>query len=80
MARFRETLKIGISAFDPGKLLQTFLINLLLLLSAGLFSRGEWGPALIVLTVYVVTLVVNTPSGPFHNNPVQVPDHEVDHR
>ena len=80
MARFRETLQIGTSAFDPGKLLQAFLINLLLLLGVGLFSRGQWAPALVVLSVYVVTLVVNTQGGPLHQNPIEVRNLEVNHR
>jgi len=68
MAKFGETPQIGTSAFNPGVLLQTFLTNLILLLSVGLFSRGEWGPALIVLSAYVVTLVFNVAGGPVHEN------------
>ena len=61
VAKYGEMLQIGTSAFNPRQSLQTFLINLMLLLSVGLFSRGEWGPALIVLSVYVVILVVDIP-------------------
>lgn len=68
MAKFGETPQIGTSAFNPGELLQTFLTNLIFLLSVGLFSRGEWGPALIVLAVYAVTLVFNASGGPVHEN------------
>lgn len=44
-------------AFNLGTNLQTFLTHLILLLSLGLFTKHEWGPALIVLAVYVITLV-----------------------
>lgn len=44
-------------AYDLGTSLQTLLTHLILLLSFGLFSRGQWSPALIVLGVYLVTLV-----------------------
>jgi hypothetical protein len=44
-------------AFNLGTYLQPFLTHLILLLSLGLFSRHQWGPALIVLAVYVLTLV-----------------------
>ena len=71
MAKYGETPQIGTSAFNSGKLLQTFLTNLILLLSVGLFSRGEWGPALIVLSVYAVTLIFNAPGGPVHENDEQ---------
>jgi CHASE2 domain-containing sensor protein len=37
--------------------LQMLLTQLLLLLSAGLFYRGQWLPALTVLAVYIVTLI-----------------------
>jgi hypothetical protein len=40
----------------------------MLLLSLGLFSRREWGPALIVLAAYVITLVVNASGGVFSKN------------
>lgn len=54
-----KTYKNGlISILDPIKLLQTLLTHLLLLLSYGLFSRGEWNPALLVFVVYIVTLSV----------------------
>lgn len=71
MAKHGETIQIRTSAFNPGKSLQTFLTNLILLLSVGLSSRGEWGPALIVVFVYAAMLVVNAPSGPFHENDEQ---------
>jgi len=48
--------------------LQTLLTHLMLLLSLGLFSRREWGPALIVLAAYVITLVVNASGGVFSKN------------
>lgn len=48
--------------------LQLFLTHLLLLLSLGLFFRREWGPALIVLAVYVITLVVSASGGVFSEN------------
>ena len=48
--------------------LQTLLTLLMLLLSLGLFSRREWGPALIVLAAYVITLVVNASGGVFSKN------------
>ena len=54
-----------------GMSLQTLLTHFLLLLSFGLFSRSEWGPALITLSVYVVTLIVNAPGGPVHENDEQ---------
>ncbi len=56
-----QTVETKVS--DPGTSLQTLLTHLMLLLSFGLFSRAEWGPALIVLAAYVVTLV-----GVFYNN------------
>jgi len=37
---------------------QILLTNLMLLLSAGLFHRGEWLPALTVLAAYVATLMM----------------------
>ena len=80
MAKCGETPQIGTSAFNPAALLQTFLTNLILLLSVGLFSRGEWGPALIVLFVYVVTLVFNASGGPVHENDEQVPNYAVNRR
>ena len=43
--------------YHLGTSLQTLLTHLILLLSFGLFSRRQWGPALIVLSVYLVTLV-----------------------
>jgi len=48
--------------------LHTLLTHLMLLLSLGLFARRQWGPALIVLAVYVVTLVVNASDGVFSEN------------
>jgi hypothetical protein len=56
---------------DLGMSLQTLLTHLLLLLSLGLFSRRDWGPALIVLAVYIITLVFNAPGGHSYEN-----DHE----
>ena len=47
------------NALDPITLFQAILFQMLLLLSFGLFTRGEWGPALVVLTVYVLTFVIN---------------------
>lgn len=44
-------------ASNLGRSLQALLTNLILLVSIGLFSTGEWGSALIVLAIYVVTLV-----------------------
>lgn len=44
-------------AYNLGTSRQTLLTHLILLLSFGLCSRGQWGPALIVLAVYLVTLV-----------------------
>ena len=53
-------------ALNLGKSLQILFTQLLLLLSLGLLSRGEWGPALVVLSAYVVTLVINAPVGFFY--------------
>lgn len=54
------------SASDCGRWLQTFLAQLLLLLGIALFSKGQWGPALIVSAVYVVTLFFIAPGGPYY--------------
>jgi hypothetical protein len=55
-------------AFVLGISLQSLLTHILLLLSFGLFSRREWGPALIVFAVYVITLAVNASGRPFYEN------------